>query len=487
MDDLENLTIEEKKRLAALLRESEDRVRFNSLNYFEPYPWQRQFVEASLTNQQLLAMTGNRCGKTRIGAIIAAAHATGIYPEWWTGKRFNKPIKAWAVGASTSTTRDILQSELLGAWDDPNAFGTGAIPKSCIYGTVNRIGVPGAYEVVQVKHVSGGISTISFKSYEMSMDKFMGTALDLIWLDEEAPKGLFTQCITRTATTGGITYLTFTPEHGLTELVNDFVYDLKPGQFLITASWADAPHLDETTKQQLLNVYSPAEREMRTQGTPFLGSGVCFPINQESLLVDPFSIPDHWLRLIGIDLGSDHPNGVACVAYDAEADTYYLYDEYSEKDNLLHVHARAIIDRGGDRIPVQLPHDAFKRDGAGSGAKFIELYQAHGVNCVPVPFTNPPDFEGKTRNSIEYGVQFMHQKMLDGKFKVFRHCTKFLQELTAYHRKDGHIVPLFDDMISATRYAVLSMSRYGRPGGGGDNSPYRPRNKLEPYWTRGKI
>ncbi|KAB2362929.1 hypothetical protein F8B21_30940, partial [Escherichia coli] len=84
-----------------------------------------------------------------------------------------------------------------------------------------------------------------------------------IWLDEECPKDIYTQCVTRTATTGGIVYLTFTPEHGLTEIVKDFLQDLKPGQFLVHASWEEAPHPSPEVKEQLLPVYSPAERRMR--------------------------------------------------------------------------------------------------------------------------------------------------------------------------------------------------------------------------------
>jgi len=487
-DTLETLSQQELKRLAQLLKEQEDRVRFNRKDSYSPYGWQEQFINASKDCFQLLAMTGNRCGKTYTGAYIMACHLTGLYPKWWKGRKFLKPIKAWSIGASTLTVRDILQSELLGAWDDPDAYGTGAIPKHCIVGTVNRSGVPGGIEVVQVRHVSGGISTCAFKSYEMTLDKFMGTSIDVVWLDEEAPKSIYTQCVTRTATTKGIVYLTFTPEHGLTPLVRDFMEDLKPGQFFVTASWDDAPHLDSSTKEQLLAIYSPEERKMRTQGLPFLGDGVCFPLNPEDIIVDPFLLPEHYLKIIGVDLGySPHPNGTACVAFDGDTETYYLYDEHSNTKENISTHAAAIIRMGGDRIPVQLPHDAFKKDGANSGKEFIKLYAEEGVNCLPFSFSNPPGPDGKAGgNSVEVGVHWMLDQMMKGKFKVFRTCTKFLREMPSYHRKEGAIVPLFDDMISATRYAALSVRRFGRPGLS-HQSEYYHTGKLTSYWEKSII
>lgn len=477
--------IEEK--LLKALAELKDRERFWKMKFFNPYGWQREYITASHAHQQLLAMTGNRCGKTFTGAFIMATHLTGLYPEWWNGHRWTRAIKAWAAGISTDTTRDILQSELLGACHDPDAYGTGMIPKECIVDTINKPGVPNAKQAVLVRHVCGDVSTLVFKSYEMSQDAFMGTAIDLIWLDEECPKSIFTQCITRTATTGGITYLTFTPEKGMTEIVKDFLYDIKPGQFMISASWDDAPHLDAKVKEQLMGAYTASERAMRVSGQPSIGSGVVFPVREDKIVCAPFTVPDHWMRIIGIDLGFDHPNAVAVVAWDNESDTYYLVDEYSEKGETLSMHANAIREKGGTVIPVVVPHDAFKRmggDGAGSGKKFVQLLTEYGLNIINQPFSNPPDSDGKTSNSVEYGVNHMLKYMEAGKFKVFATCTKFLQETKLYCRNDGKINDRNDDMISATRYAMLMAGRFARPGGAVTNSGYFYDSKkpLVPSW-----
>lgn len=481
--------METPERLLALLQELKDRKKFWRINDFHPYGWQEKFITASSNCAQLLAMTGNRCGKTYTGAFIMACHLTGLYPAWWMGRKYDRPVEAWAAGISTDTTRDILQSELLGAWKNPEAFGTGAIPKELIISTVRREGKPGCIQAVLVRHISGGISALTFKSYEMDQDKFMGTAIDIVWLDEECPKDIFTQCVTRTATVGGIVYLTFTPEHGLTELVKDFMMDIKPGQFMISASWDDAPHLDEKVKEQLMGVYSPAERKMRVSGQPSIGSGVVFPIAESQIVVDPFQIPDHWFRILGIDLGFDHPNATVAIAWDQDSDKLYLYDERSERGETLGMHADGIRAMGGTQIPVIVPHDAFKHDGATSGKKFVDLLaNNYGLNIVMQPFSNPPTPDGKNGgNSVEFGVNWLMNKMDNGSFKVFSTCTKFLQEMKLYHRKDGKIIDRNDDVISAVRYATIMMSRYGAPGGFSSSGYHWGSKSLKPLWTKGVV
>lgn len=475
------------ERALALLKELQDRQKFWRIKQYSPYGWQEKFITASSTCAQLLAMTGNRCGKTYTGAFIMACHLTGLYPDWWEGRRYDRPIEAWAAGISTDTTRDILQSELLGKWSNPDAYGTGAIPKEMILDTVRREGKPGCVQTVLVRHVSGGTSILTFKSYEMSQDKFMGTAIDVIWLDEECPKDIYTQCVTRTATTGGIVYLTFTPEHGATELVKEFMTDRKPGQFMIGATWDDAPHLDDEVKEQLLSVYSPAERAMRASGIPMLGSGVVFVVPEDKIVIHPIPIPDHWHRLIGIDLGFDHPNAIACMAFDPTTETYYLYDERSERGETLSMFANQIRNYGGNHIPVVVPHDAFKHDGATSGRRFVDLLRDdHSINVVYQAFSNPPGPDGKHGgNSVEFGVNWMHTQMDNGKFKVFSTCRKFLQEMKLYHRKDGKIIDRSDDMISATRYAAIMMGRHGTPGGGVTNYSWNSSKPLRPDWFDG--
>ena len=56
--------------------------------------------------------------------------------------------------------------------------------------------------------------------------------------------------------------------------------------------------------------------------------------------------------------------------------------------------------------------------------------------------------------SVEAGCMEMLTRMESGRFKVFDHLNDWFSEFRMYHRLEGKIVPEYDDLLSATRYAV---------------------------------
>ena len=441
-----------------IAKELERRKATNRMDEYAPYDYQKKFHN-TLAQQRLL-MAGNRVGKSFCGAMEIAYHATGKYPSWWAGKRFNRPVRCWAGGVSNETTRDVCQKELVGQPDDPTARGTGSIPLNSIGDTVRKAGVPNAINSVVVKHTTGGYSRIGFKAYEMGKEKWMGESVDVIWLDEEPPPSIYSQALTRTADKGGIVFMTFTPEQGMTETVAQFINNIKDGQALIQATWDDAPHMTDTVRKQILQALPPHERKMREKGIPVLGSGLVFPLPEEDLLCDPIDIPDHWPRLCGIDFGWDHPTAVTWIAWDRDSDIVYVYDSYSLRQETVPVHASAINARG-KWIPVIWPMDGRQAD-KGSGKNLTEQYRKESVNMLREHFSNPPSQgmkEGTGGNSVEAGIQQMLTRFQTKRLKIFKNQGKLLEELRMYHRKDGKIVPIHDDVISALRYCVMSLRK----------------------------
>ena len=100
--------------LEALRAEQVRRQTENRLAYFKPYPKQLDFLNAGAKYRERLLMTCNRFGKTFCGAAEMAMHLTGFYPQWFKGKRFSKPVRAWAAGVTGETTRDVVQTALVG-------------------------------------------------------------------------------------------------------------------------------------------------------------------------------------------------------------------------------------------------------------------------------------------------------------------------------------------------------------------------------------
>jgi hypothetical protein len=51
----------------------------------------------------------------------------------------------------------------------------------------------------------------------------------------------------------------------------------------------------------------------------------------------------------------------------------------------------------------------------------------------------------------------MLDRMQTGKFKVYNTLSDWFEEFRLYHRKDGKVVKLYDDLMAATRYAVMML------------------------------
>lgn len=197
------------------------------------YPKHMEFFEAGARYRERCAMAANRVGKTfGMGGFEIAAHLTGEYPPWWVGRRFEKPIRAWAAGKTNETTRDIVQTTLVGdvqSGTRKTVTGTGIVPGERLGQVAWKQGVPDLLDTIKVRHISGGWSTLGFKSYQQGRGSFEGTAQHVIWLDEEPPIDIYGECLIRTATTGGIIMLTFTPLEGLSETVMQFLpQDMRP-------------------------------------------------------------------------------------------------------------------------------------------------------------------------------------------------------------------------------------------------------------------
>ena len=210
-----------------MLLEVKRRRDTNRLAHYAPYARQREFHNT--TSRERLLMAGNQLGKTYCGAAEAAYHATGLYPEWWEGRRFDGPTRGWAGSKTSEVTRDGVQRYLVGDPKMESAWGQGMIPKSALASTKRRQGVADALDNVTVRHVTGGVSSIGFKSYDQGRQKWQSETLDYVWFDEEPPMDIYMEGLTRTNATKGITFITFTPLLGMSDVVSTFLTDEAAG------------------------------------------------------------------------------------------------------------------------------------------------------------------------------------------------------------------------------------------------------------------
>jgi len=462
--------------IADVIKQREQYKKFHKLYYYSPYGFQRAFHAArdggtyeandyihtettDVVAIQRALISANQVGKTFSAAMETSMHLTGEYPEWWDGIRFLSPVRWLVVGKTNDTTRDVCQKELFGDPKIPSELGSGAVPKHLIVDTKRKPGVPDAFMSATVKHKSGGISTVQFMASEQGPDAFMGRTYDGAWPDEEPHKDVWAQILRCFFSRKFYTIImTFTPEMGMTQVVDGFLNNLQKGQAVVRATWDDAPHMTDEKKETFLSQLMPHERDMRSRGIPLMGSGLVFPISEDDIVIEPIQIPKYWRRICGIDFGIDHPFGAAWIAHDSENDVVHIYADYAQRGTTPPVHASAVKSHG-EWIPIAWPHDGLAKD-KGSGVPLADLYRKENLHLLTEKFSNPPgpnQKEGQGGQGVEVGIIEMWQRMETGRLKVHSTCQNWLSEFRQYHRKDGQIVKLKDDCIAASRYAIMSL------------------------------
>jgi phage terminase large subunit-like protein len=447
----------EPNKIKALLADLEAETSENQLSIYKPYPKQSEFHAAGPKYRERLLMACSRFGKTVCGGAEMACHLTGQYPDWWTGKRFDKPIRAWAAGVTNESTRDVVQEKLIGPAFRQSEWGTGMIPKAAIGSVETSRGVPGLIDTVSVRHVSGGWSSLQFKSYERGREKWQGVALEVVWFDEEPPIEIYMEGLTRTNETGGIVYVTFTPLQGTTETVRRFQLEPSPDRTVINATIDNALHFTAEDRARLEASYQPHEREARIRGVPVMGSGRIFGHAEESFLVDSFERPPHWPQIGGMDFGWTHYFAACEIWWDRDLDKVYLVRTIRLREQTPLQHCEVLRPW---KLRWAWPHDGRNETLAGAGVALKEQYKAGSLDMLFDHAQFPAAYGEKNGStSVEAGVALMNDRMLGGRWKVFRGQNEgWLEEYRLYHRDtDGRIVKKADDAISASRYALMML------------------------------
>ncbi len=463
------LTTDQQLKLQDLAIAVSEDMRYNQLRYFRPFEHQVKFFATTTDRRGILA--ANRIGKTVSTCFETAMHLTGQYPEWWPGKRFDKPVTVMVAGEGWSQVALVLQQELLGSPDIKltEQLGTGAIPRDAI--VLDTMRNDGANCIgCEIRHASGGKSYLLFANYTQEVRQLQGFKLDLAVFDEQPPDDFFSEIVTRTATTQGMVLCSFTPLKGLNGLVSKF-WNRESGYDFIRVAWSDVPEYDPwgepfllaSTRAQLERDYLPHEREARIQGRPIMGKGAVFQVSSWPTYAPGdfnFRTMPNIQRIIALDLGLVNDKTVITLMY---------WDPY-EREAWLH---RQIVVQGVDEAipsqyinhllrpevfgtPIVLPPDASTPGRYTMSSNSIrELFEQYELNVLADPAMNPPDSQGRKTNHKSYGINIMRQMIDFGSLHINENCVEFLNEAQNYHVDDRGRFSDPDDCIDSARYALL--------------------------------
>lgn len=461
-------------RLAAEIEAATaEQRRFRAKDWWRAYPKQAQFFATGLQFRERGLFAGTQLGKTECAAFEIACHLAGEYPVDWPGRRWDRPVRAWAVGENLKMVRDIQQRKLCGEPGNVESFGAGMIPRSVFVGDpVLARGETNAFDSIQVRHKTGGISVLRFRTYQAGQAALQGETLDIVWCDEEPDNyAVYAELLARMTATGGMLMITFTPLKGMSEISSRYRNEFSPDRAFVQFGIDDVPadgHIKPEDRERIVNGYPQHERDARSKGEPMLGSGKIFQTPEGDIIedTDPQSFPRYWRWGAGIDLGIDHPWAFVLMCWDVDSDVLHLVAELRVSGQTPAQHfglIRALEMRLFGRhmhFPIAWPADAGTRD-KGSGEPVKNFYKSYGLRMMPEPATHAK-LKGVAANSLEGGVAEIDLRERNSKWKVSRSCVCYLEERRLYHRKDGEIVKLRDDTLSAARYGMM-MRRYFKP------------------------
>lgn len=453
------------------------------MDVYRPHKKQAKYHELGTSTRERLFLAGNRCGKTFCGAMEATYHLTGQYPSWWKGKCFDKPIEMWAASDTGESTRNILQATYLGNLKE-EFFGTGTIPKDCLikgrngmkWEATRRQGIADAIDTVSVRHISGGVSQLQFKSYDQGRAKFQGTSKHVIHLDEEPPIDIYEECVVRTATTKGHMLLTMTPLSGMTDTVLNYITDRDEGVSLrgkafVQASWADADHLSDEDVHDLEESIPAHTKEARSKGIPSVGEGRVFPVADSQIAVPRFQIPDYYEHVYGLDFGWQDPTAAVFIARDPDTDISYIYSTYKLGEQTPKTHANNLLQMGADGLlGVSDPYGGTQR-GQSDGVQMVDRYMQAGLDVVSAD-----------RSFKQNGIATILELMLSGKLKVFDDLSDWWGEFWIYgYDKNGKPNDKHDHLMDAMRYGVESGLELARPKRRFQSTLFNTRETTSPW------
>lgn len=462
-----------------MLTELQYRMKYARFDFYRPNPKQLQFH--GLRGTELMLRAGNQLGKTHAAAAQITMDALGRYPDWYDeagGRQFLVPpaierpfdFLAWAACDTSTTTRAGVQTKLLGDIMQDGGLGTGLIPLDAIVGKPAMArGIADFVDSVTLRRDSGGAAIVRFKTYEMGRKAFQGEPVDEVWLDEDpGDDDVYGECLARLTTTRGRILVSMTPMLGLSPIRKRFKEKSSgTSEVLMTiddCAVSKGGHIPDEDIPLIVARYKEYQRAARAYGADMQGEGAVFETSVDRVKHkrDPVEFPGYWPWLWGVDFrhsGSDtggHPFAAVLGCHDRDNDTIYI------------AHAVRLYGRAPDHVaalkanpmwdaPVAWPHDGGRAASLLAGETVAAVYKRLGLAMRPT-HSQFPDGGFK----LENGIDEMDRRLAAGRLLVASHLSEWFDEYMGYHRKDGLVVKVDDDLMSATRQLVMDI-RYAKP------------------------
>ncbi len=397
----------------------------------EPQPYQVPFVAD--TAPVVIALGGNRSGKTEAGAIKAATRLLSKPP--WYGAPF------WIVGQSYEMAAEVCWIEKLSKY----------IPESMIRDIAwmsQRLGWP------KTIMLTNGWR-IELKSQEQGREKFQARSVGGAWIDEQFSESIFVEMFARTSESAGQIFATLTPINPDPFLQERFEnghagwsfhkFSTRSNQFL-REDWVDS------FESQIPDAF----RSVRLLGDFGGFEGTVYPMFTRKLYVieplPPASIVNKSCTM-AIDFGFSNPF-VCLWGYKDSDGGWTIFDEYYQPQRRMAEHCTQIKARNQGRHIARTwadPEDAQAR------AELTSL----GLSTL------------SASKSVRKGIEEVQRLMMvrpngEPRLKITSNCVNLIRELSSYRwepkserRQPDQPLKVDDHTCDALRYLLFSESLWG--------------------------
>lgn len=393
---------------------------------------------------------GNRTGKTECGAVEVLYLARGEHPF----KKLSNATTGWVVSLSTQVQRDVAQQKIL------HYLNPDWVEDIVMLSGRKDSPTSGVIDHILIKNVFGTVSRIGFKSCDQGREKFQGTSLDYVWFDEEPPYDIYLECKMRLLDRGGLMFGTMTPLKGLTWVYDEIYQNKKcdPEVWHEHMEWADNPFLLENEVKELTNNMSAEELDARRYGKfTFFGGLVYSEFDENTHIIEPFSVPYDWYDNISIDPGLKNPLSAHWYAVDYDGNVYVIAEHYeSGKDidyhaNKIHEISKSLNwHKNYNGMLSALIDSAANQRTLSSSKSVVELF--YDRNILVNPNVNKDLFSG-----IATVKSYLKNSNNEAKLFIFKNCVHLIREIKGYfwgvedrpQKKDDHA-------LDELRYYLMS-------------------------------
>ena len=342
------------------------------------------------------AVSGIRGGKTTIGAI-------------WLLNRINLDRTAGRYGdyLICAPTNKILDQSTLPKFKEffPKDWGVWREQKSY-------------FELVWNRPGSDNVPCRIFVRSMDEPDSIEGMDALAAWADEvgKMKSGAWINIQGRLSVHQGPCILTTTP-YAMNWFYSDIVKMANSGDKdyeVITWASSDNPAFPKEEFERARKTLPKAIFERRYLGKWTRLEGLVYPeFDEEEHIVEPFPIPDNWLRFGGMDFGYNNPNAILSIAEDPDSHVFYVFDEFYHSETLLKTLAEYIKTKNLSYILADTQ----------SSQLIVELQKFYGCTNVK-----------EAEKTISIGTERVRSLLAEGRLKFFRNkCSHTIDEILEYH------------------------------------------------------